>query len=104
MVAVNRQKVAQHHHDEPRPAQWPHGREAGSSHADIQQMAAAIARSRAQERHAMIEAAAYLRAEQRGFEPGHELEDWLQAEAEVAGLPEFSVALSQPEYAVGRAV
>jgi len=27
-----------------------------------------------------IAAAAYYRAEQRGFEPGHELEDWLQAE------------------------
>jgi hypothetical protein len=27
--------------------------------------------------------AAYLRAKQRGFEPGYELEDWLEAEAEV---------------------
>lgn len=26
--------------------------------------------------------AAYLKAEARGFEPGHELEDWLAAEAE----------------------
>jgi hypothetical protein len=25
---------------------------------------------------------AYLRAEQRGFEPGHEIEDWLAAEVE----------------------
>ena len=25
---------------------------------------------------------AYLKAEARGFEPGHELEDWLAAEAE----------------------
>jgi hypothetical protein len=37
----------------------------------------------AQERHALIANAAYLRAEQRGFGPGHELEDWLAAEAEV---------------------
>jgi hypothetical protein len=29
-----------------------------------------------------IATAAYLRAEMRGFEPGHELEDWLAAEAE----------------------
>jgi len=31
----------------------------------------------------MIATTAYLRAEQRGFASGHELEDWLQAEAEV---------------------
>ena len=34
-------------------------------------------------RRAMIAEAAYYRAERRGFEPGHELEDWLQAEAEI---------------------
>jgi hypothetical protein len=31
----------------------------------------------------MISKAAYFRAEQRNFEPGHELEDWLAAESEV---------------------
>lgn len=35
-------------------------------------------------RHAMIAEAAYYRAQRRGFAPGHELEDWLQAEAELA--------------------
>ncbi len=35
------------------------------------------------ERHCMIEVAAYLRAEQRNFEAGHDVEDWLAAEAEV---------------------
>jgi hypothetical protein len=35
------------------------------------------------ERRRMIESAAYLRAEARHFEPGHEVEDWLAAEAEV---------------------
>ena len=34
-------------------------------------------------RRAMIAEAAYYRAERRGFAPGHELEDWLQAEAEL---------------------
>jgi hypothetical protein len=29
---------------------------------------------------------AYFMAEQRGFAPGHELEDWLAAEREVAAL------------------
>lgn len=35
------------------------------------------------ERRSMIERAAYLRAERRNFEAGHELEDWVAAEAEV---------------------
>lgn len=34
-------------------------------------------------RNVMVREAAYLRAEARGFEPGHELEDWLAAEHEV---------------------
>jgi hypothetical protein len=34
-------------------------------------------------RRSMIAQAAYYRAEQRGFEPGHEAEDWLAAEGEV---------------------
>ena len=34
-------------------------------------------------RRAMIAEGAYLRAERRGFAPGHETEDWLAAEAEV---------------------
>jgi hypothetical protein len=33
----------------------------------------------------LIAEAAYYRAMERGFEPGHELEDWIQAEAEVMG-------------------
>jgi hypothetical protein len=44
-----------------------------------------------EERRARIAKAAYLLAERRDFAPGHELEDWLQAEAEVdrelAGKP-----------------
>jgi hypothetical protein len=36
-----------------------------------------------QERQALIAGAAYFRAARRGFEPGHELDDWLAAEAEV---------------------
>ena len=35
--------------------------------------------------HAAIAEAAYFRAERRGFAPGHELEDWLAAEAEIEG-------------------
>ncbi len=36
-----------------------------------------------EERHHLISTAAYFRAERRGFQPGSELEDWLQAEAEI---------------------
>jgi hypothetical protein len=34
----------------------------------------------------MIAEAAYYHAEHRGFESGHELEDWLAAEEEIDGL------------------
>ena len=33
-----------------------------------------------------IAAAAYFKAESRGFEPGHELEDWLEAEVELMSI------------------
>lgn len=46
---------------------------------------AARARDPAQ-RRALIAEAAYYRAERRHFEPGHELDDWLQAEAEISRL------------------
>ena len=35
------------------------------------------------ERRRMIEVEAYLRAEQRQFSPGHEIEDWTMAEEDV---------------------
>jgi hypothetical protein len=38
----------------------------------------------ADERHDWIARAAYARASARGFVPGHELDDWLAAEAEFA--------------------
>jgi hypothetical protein len=37
-------------------------------------------------RRGMIAEGAYLRAERRGFAPGHEAQDWLDAEAEVDAL------------------
>jgi hypothetical protein len=40
----------------------------------------------AETRRDMIARAAYLRAERRGFEAGHETEDWLAAEQEVDAL------------------
>ncbi len=38
------------------------------------------------ERHQMIAVVAYLRAERRGFAPGGDLDDWLEAEQEVDAL------------------
>ena len=34
----------------------------------------------------MVARAAYFRAEKRGFAPGYELQDWIEAEAEVLQL------------------
>jgi hypothetical protein len=48
---------------------------AGDAHC-----AAGTASNEAAHRHALIAEAAYRRAEQRHFEPGHDLEDWLAAE------------------------
>ncbi len=45
-----------------------------------------------EERYQLIAAAAYRRAEQRDFAPGRELDDWLEAEAEV----DQKLAESQP--------
>jgi len=43
----------------------------------------AVARRLKAERERHIAERAYARALARGFEPGHELEDWLEAEREV---------------------
>jgi Protein of unknown function (DUF2934) len=40
----------------------------------------------AQERETLIARAAYFRAEKRGFAPGSELQDWIEAEAELLRL------------------
>ena len=36
-----------------------------------------------EERNQLIAKAAYFRSERRGFTPGSELQDWLEAEAEI---------------------
>lgn len=40
----------------------------------------------AEEREKFVAQAAYFRAEKRGFAPGYELQDWIEAEAEVLRL------------------
>jgi hypothetical protein len=44
-----------------------------------------IAEASGEETRRQIAEAAYFRAKERGFEPGHELEDWIEAESEVMG-------------------
>lgn len=50
---------------------------------NISDMSQEIAHARDVVRHRLIEAAAYRRAAERNFAPGHALEDWLAAEQEV---------------------
>jgi hypothetical protein len=57
-------------------------RQATDEHS-IQRLALVPHRLTAQERHLRICELAYRRAQQRGFAPGNEVEDWLEAEREV---------------------
>lgn len=72
---------------------FPFGSSFDAEHGVLEQMRGRRSRERKPSRprtcasvnlHAMIAEAAYYRAQRRGFAPGHELEDWLQAEAELA--------------------
>ena len=58
---------------------------------EIARMATSQAAHRAAHRYSMIAAAAFRRAEDRGFAPGHELEDWLNAALEVEAAERLSV-------------
>lgn len=51
-----------------------------------------------------IQEAAYLKAQQRDFEPGFELQDWLEAESELKANVESAVdeSLPKPERAQHR--
>jgi hypothetical protein len=51
---------------------------------DVRQLGAAEAKDRIVDHQARIALAAYFIAEKRGFESGHELDDWFAAEAELA--------------------
>lgn len=44
---------------------------------------AVVVRLSQETRNKMIEEAAYFIAQRRGFEPGHDVEDWLKAEAQI---------------------
>lgn len=72
---------------------FPFGPPLGSEHGVLDRMRGHRSREKKSSRtrapdparqRAMIAEAAYYCALHRGFAPGHELEDWLQAEAELA--------------------
>jgi hypothetical protein len=54
-----------------------------SADEDLDESYEIIEETKAAERHRRIQEAAYHRAEKRGFDPGHALEDWIAAEAEI---------------------
>jgi hypothetical protein len=43
-----------------------------------------------EQRRELVAVAAYYLAERRNFKPGHETEDWLEAESQVRGLTTLS--------------
>lgn len=60
-----------------------HGAANPAQQVDVVSAALVATPTQRQNREELIAEAAYHHAEARGFEPGHELEDWLAAEAEV---------------------
>jgi len=65
----------------PDEATEDHRQEAG-----VFRMASVEGEARDGTRRAMIAEAAYFLAEKRQFEPGHDIDDWLTAEAEIARI------------------
>jgi hypothetical protein len=63
------------------------GESAAGSAERTSKAADSLGTDASERRRRMIETAAYFRAEKRGFGAGRELEDWLEAEQEVAQLP-----------------
>jgi hypothetical protein len=59
---------------------------------DVRELVAAEAKKRTADHQTRIARTAYFIAEKRGFEPGHELDDWLAAEAAVARAEQQSRA------------
>ena len=68
--------------DRPAPARKPASKAPGPTRGEGFS-AHARAEVSPDELRKLISEAAYYRAKKRGFAPGHEVEDWVQAEAEV---------------------
>ena len=59
---------------------------AKSTESEAATQTASVPALNAEERQKLIAQAAYFRAEKRGFAPGCELQDWIEAEVEVLRL------------------
>jgi hypothetical protein len=72
------------------PNVLPAGLRKGAAQASAPRAQARLVEARVnlagEDRRRLIAEAAYFRAEQRGFAPGQELEDWLAAEIEIDTL------------------
>ena len=55
-----------------------------NSQSDLRSAEEAFLRQSTESLHEKIAVRAYFKAKQRGFAPGHALDDWLKAEAEIA--------------------
>jgi len=85
MVAIARhRKSGEGANDAPPAGRSPSRRKRGSNSKS--RVTTGPASSGFAGREQMIAEAAYYQAERRGFEPGHELGDWLAAELEVESL------------------
>lgn len=63
----------------------PDSRPAATRSASMPTTGTAASERSSEDTRRRIAEAAYFRAKQRNFEPGHELEDWVEAESEVMG-------------------
>lgn len=64
------------------------------AHKRSAEVTATDAEARTVDRKVKVALAAYFIAEKSGFEPGHELDDWFAAEAEIAQAEEPRVVKS----------
>ena len=80
--------------DSPRPAAASRAKTAPRPRPPRVKPSAPIALTAAARRE-LVAVGAYLRAERRGFAPGHEAEDWLASEAEVDALLKVGPGSSQ---------
>lgn len=78
-------------------AEKSHGKSKTAATPQQTHEAPALAAVSPKERHHGVAEAAYFRAEHRGFLPGNELQDWLDAEAEFdKPLTQVSVSSALP--------
>ena len=69
----------------PQATPTPDSKAAAPARASMPMAGGAASEHSSEDTRRRIAEAAYFRAKERNFEPGHELEDWVEAESEVMG-------------------